>query len=303
MRPARSWPRWDAARPVTGAFRPPGEATLRACWPLSTPTPSTTPSAPGWPPAPYRPPGCRRHPPAAPGGRGRRQDPARQRPPPQVAGPPAVARHLRLRPHLRPRPRPGRDPPAPGHHRRRPGLPPRHPRPRNTSRARPLTGHQWRTVTVYAATSLATAQVHPARWPTGSAGPGASRRCTTSATPPSPSKPPRSTPAPPQGHGQPAQPGHRHPVRPRRPQPRSRAVSQRPRRHPDPATAGRHKPVHRHSSTLARRWRWMLISVPGWRIGPRSDRRPPSGSTLPGAKRASLCGGVHLSQAIGPSRS
>jgi hypothetical protein len=46
----------------------------------------------------------------------------------------------------------------------------------------------------------------PPTWPTGSAVIGPSRRCTTSATPPSPSTPPRSARQRPQGHGQPPQP-------------------------------------------------------------------------------------------------
>ena len=40
MRPGRSWPRLGCAvHPLTGAFRPPGEATVRRVLPASTPTP------------------------------------------------------------------------------------------------------------------------------------------------------------------------------------------------------------------------------------------------------------------------
>jgi hypothetical protein len=70
---------------------------------------------------------------------------------------------------------------------------------RLTRRVRPLTGRRWRTVTVYAVTSLTAAQASLPAWPTGSAGTGASRRCTTSATPPLPRTPARSAPAPPPG--------------------------------------------------------------------------------------------------------
>ena len=60
---------------------------------------------------------------------------------------------------------------------------------------RPCAARRWRTVTVYAVTSLAHAQASPARLADCSAGTGRSRRCTTSATSPSPRTPPRSAPA------------------------------------------------------------------------------------------------------------
>ena len=68
---------------------------------------------------------------------------------------------------------------------------------RITRRVRPLHQLRWRTVTVYAVTSLTAAQASPARLADYVAGTGASRRCTTSATPPSPRTPPRPAPAPP----------------------------------------------------------------------------------------------------------
>jgi predicted transposase YbfD/YdcC len=71
---------------------------------------------------------------------------------------------------------------------------------RITRRVRPLAGRRWRTVVVYAVTSLTAAQASPPAWPTGSAGTAASRHCTTSAIPPSPRTPARSSRAPLPGH-------------------------------------------------------------------------------------------------------
>jgi hypothetical protein len=71
--------------------------------------------------------------------------------------------------------------------------------PRRSSRspARPggLYTRRWRTVTVYAITSLTAQQASPARLADLLRGHWASRRCTTSATPPSLRMPPRSAPA------------------------------------------------------------------------------------------------------------
>jgi predicted transposase YbfD/YdcC len=115
---------------------------------------------------------------------------------------------------------------------------------RITRRVRPLAGRRWRTVTVYAVTSLTAAQASPAP---GRLDPGAVGH--RGAAPPSryhlrrgrlPGPYRRRAP----GHGQPAQPGHRHPARPRRPQPRRRAAPQRPRRHPGPAAAGHPRPMN-----------------------------------------------------------
>jgi hypothetical protein len=58
---------------------------------------------------------------------------------------------------------PGRDPPPPGDHRAGPGLPHATQAIRITRRVRPLTDRRWRTVTVYAVTSLTAAQAHSAR--------------------------------------------------------------------------------------------------------------------------------------------
>ncbi|SRR6266508_36294 len=72
------------------------------------------------------------------------------------------------------------------HHRGWLGLPPRHPGAiRVTRRVRSLRSRRWRTVTVYSVTGLTPPRPAPRGWPTGSGGTGASRRCTTSATPPS----------------------------------------------------------------------------------------------------------------------
>ena len=68
---------------------------------------------------------------------------------------------------------------------------------RITRRVRPLASRRWRTVTVYAVTSLTAAQASPARLADYLRGHWASRRCTTSATPPSPRTSPKSVPAPP----------------------------------------------------------------------------------------------------------
>jgi len=66
-----------------------------------------------------------------------------------------------------------------------------------TRKTRDLHHHPRRctTVTVYAITNLTTPRPAPPGWPTSSGGTGRSRRCTTSATPPSPRTPPRSAPA------------------------------------------------------------------------------------------------------------
>jgi Transposase DDE domain len=108
---------------------------------------------------------------------------------PVPAGQPAVARDPRRRPHPRPRPPPRGAPSPAGHHRRTPGLPPRHQAIRITRRVRPLAGRRWRTVVVYAVTSLSTAQAPPRGWLTGSGATGASKRCIISATSPSPRAP------------------------------------------------------------------------------------------------------------------
>ena len=67
---------------------------------------------------------------------------------------------------------------------------------RITRRVRPLGSRRWRTVTVHAVTNLTAPKPTPPASPTGSGVTGASRRCTTSATPPSPRTPPRPAPAP-----------------------------------------------------------------------------------------------------------
>ena len=67
---------------------------------------------------------------------------------------------------------------------------------RITRRARPLGSRRWRTVTVYALTSLTAAQASPARLADYVRGHWASRRCTTSATPPSLRMSPSSAAAP-----------------------------------------------------------------------------------------------------------
>jgi predicted transposase YbfD/YdcC len=106
----------------------------------------------------------------------------------------------------------------------------------------------------------------PPAWPTGSEGTGASRRCTTSATPPPPRTPAGSAPAPPPGPWPAcATPGHRHPAHPRRPQHRRRAAPQRPRRHPPPCPAWHHQPVNPTRRHLPR----------PWVLTPRSATRPP----------------------------
>jgi predicted transposase YbfD/YdcC len=116
---------------------------------------------------------------------------------------------------------------------------------RITRRVRPLAGHRWRTVTVYAITNLHAAQASPARladWIRGHWGIEALHhlRDVTFAEDASQL---RTANAPPD-YGRPAQPGHRHPARPRPPQHRRRATPQRPRRHPSPATARHHKPMN-----------------------------------------------------------
>jgi hypothetical protein len=83
--------------------------------------------------------------------------------PPPPAATPALASGPRRRPYPQPWARPCRGPPPAGHHHRRPGLPPRHPALRITRRVRPLHGRRWRTVVVYAITSLTAAQARPAR--------------------------------------------------------------------------------------------------------------------------------------------
>jgi DDE_Tnp_1-associated/Transposase DDE domain len=65
-----------------------------------------------------------------------------------------------------------------------------------TRKTRALPSRRWRTMTVYAVTSLTHAQAAPPGWPTCSAATGRSRRCTTSAMSPSPRTLPRSAPAP-----------------------------------------------------------------------------------------------------------
>jgi predicted transposase YbfD/YdcC len=143
---------------------------------------------------------------------------------------------------------------------------------RITRRTRLLAGRRWRTVTVYAVTSLTAAQASPARladWIRGHWGIEALHhlRDTTFAEDASQV---RTGTAPP-GHGQPAQPGHRHPARPRRPQHRRRAAPQRPRRHPGPAAAGRHKPMNQ---TLGHATEALLYRL----VGPTATRRsnPPT---------------------------
>jgi hypothetical protein len=62
---------------------------------------------------------------------------------------------------------------------------------RITRRVRPLAGRRWRAVTVYTVTSLTNAQACPARLADWIRGHWGSRRCTISATPPSPIMPSR----------------------------------------------------------------------------------------------------------------
>ena len=60
-----------------------------------------------------------------------------------------------------------------------------------TRKTRDLGTRRWRTVTVYAITSLTFERASPATWPITSVGTGrSSTACTTSATPPSPRTPP-----------------------------------------------------------------------------------------------------------------
>jgi hypothetical protein len=65
-----------------------------------------------------------------------------------------------------------------------------------TRKTRALRTRRWRTITVYAVTSLGFAQARPAASPISSVGTGPSRRCTTSAMSISPKTAPRSVPAP-----------------------------------------------------------------------------------------------------------
>jgi hypothetical protein len=115
---------------------------------------------------------------------------------------------------------------------------------RITRRVRCLRSRRWRTVTVYAVTSLTAAQASPARLADLLRGHWAIEalhhlRDTTFAEDASQirtgSTPPR--------HGQPAQPGRRHPARRRLSQHRGRAAPQRRRRHSSPAAPGHHRPV------------------------------------------------------------
>ena len=64
-----------------------------------------------------------------------------------------------------------------------------------TRQIRPLDGGRWRTITVYAITSLDAHQATPPSSPPGSAATGRSRPCTTSATSATAKTPPRSAPA------------------------------------------------------------------------------------------------------------
>ena len=63
-----------------------------------------------------------------------------------------------------------------------------------TRRVRRLSSGKWRTVTAYGITSLTVIQASPSDLADGFAATGASRRCTTSATPPTAKTPPRSAP-------------------------------------------------------------------------------------------------------------
>jgi predicted transposase YbfD/YdcC len=112
---------------------------------------------------------------------------------------------------------------------------------RITRRVRRLGSRRWRTVMVYALTSLTHLQASPARLADYVRGHWASRRCTTSATSPSPRTPPRCAPARPQGHGVLAQPGGRDPAPAGSDQHRRRAAPQRPRRHPTAGPPWHHK--------------------------------------------------------------
>jgi hypothetical protein len=144
---------------------------------------------------------------------------------------PAMAGHSRRRAHARPRPRPRRHPPPPGHYRRWPGLPHATQALRITRRVRPVHYLRWRTMAVYAVTSLTAAHASPARladYVRGHWGIEALhhlRDVTFAEDAPDPDRqrPPRD--------GQPAQPRHRHPARPRGLQHRRRAAPQRPRPH------------------------------------------------------------------------
>jgi hypothetical protein len=133
-----------------------------------------------------------------------------------------------------------------GHHRRRtahPSRPPRLAGHRQARRLRPDRKDQ--------PTHPALPAGHPAVARHPSPGPTPATAATTaalhtSATPPSPRTPPRPAPTPPPGHGEPAQPRHRHPAPARLAQPRRRGAPQRPRRHPSPATPWHHQPMKRH---------------------------------------------------------
>jgi predicted transposase YbfD/YdcC len=123
---------------------------------------------------------------------------------------------------------------------------------RLTRRVRSLHGRRWRTMVVYAVTSLTAAQARPARladWVRGHWGIEALHhiRDVTFAEDVSQVR----TGTAPRGHGQPAQPRHRHPAPSRLPQHRRRAAPQCPRRHPTAATAGHHQPVTQTCSQLA----------------------------------------------------
>ena len=103
----------------------------------------------------------------------RRSHPARPRARPRGA-PHPESRHRRRRARL----------PA-----RRPGHPPHPPDPA------PVRPEKWRTVTIYAITSLTPARPPPPSSPDGSAATGTSKPCTTSATSPTAKTPPRPAPA------------------------------------------------------------------------------------------------------------
>jgi hypothetical protein len=172
------------------------------------------------------------------------------------------------RPHSRPRPRPGRAPPPAGHHRCQPGLPPRHPgdphHPPGPVACQPALAHRDRV------------RGHqPHRRPGQPRPPrrldpevtGASRRCTTSATPPSPRTPARSAPAPHPGPWPACVTSPSASCTPAATQHRRRAAPQRPQRHPGPAAAGRHKPVNQ---TLRHSTETLLYRL----VGPTATRRP-----------------------------
>ena len=110
---------------------------------------------------------------------------------------------------------------------------------RITRRVRSAHGQRWRTVAVYAVTS----QPGPPRWlrprALGHRGPAPRpRHHLRRGRLPGPRR------HRPQGHGQPAQPRHRHPAPPRRPQHRRRLTPQRSRRHPTPGPPRHHKPMN-----------------------------------------------------------